>query len=127
MQINGAIFDLDGTILDSMEMWLNAGELFLNSLGIKAKKNLGAVLLQMNVEEGAFFIQKEYKLNLSVKEIIEGTASVVKKTYTEKIQPKPGVQKLLDLLLYHQLNNVNNNFQLKIIKYKCQLENYKKL
>lgn len=88
MQINGAIFDLDGTILDSMEMWLNAGELFLNSLGIKAKKNLGAVLLQMNVEEGAFFIQKEYKLNLSVKEIIEGTASVVKKTYTEKIQPK---------------------------------------
>ena len=98
MQINGAIFDLDGTILDSMEMWLNAGELFLNSLGIKAKKNLGAALLQMNVEEGAFFIQKEYKLNLSVKEIIEGTASVVKKTYTEKIQPKPGVQKLLELL-----------------------------
>lgn len=97
MQINGAIFDLDGTILDSMEMWLNAGELFLNSLGIKAKKNLGAVLLQMNVEEGAFFIQKEYKLNLSVKEIIEGTASVVKKTYTEKIHPKPGVRKLLEL------------------------------
>lgn len=84
MQINGAIFDLDGTILDSMEMWLNAGELFLNSLGIKAKKNLGAVLLQMNVEEGAFFIQKEYKLNLSVKEIIEGTASVVKKLTRKK-------------------------------------------
>ena len=35
MKYKIAIFDLDGTILDSMEMWLNAGELFLNSLGIK--------------------------------------------------------------------------------------------
>ena len=98
MDFKGAIFDLDGTLLDSMDMWLNAGELFLESLGIKAEEGLGAALLQMNVEEGALYIQKKYGLELTCKEISEGTAAVVKKTYAEKIQPKDGVVDFLRLL-----------------------------
>lgn len=98
MDFKGAIFDLDGTLLDSMDMWLNAGELFLESLGIKAEEGLGAALLQMNVEEGALYIQKKYGLELTCKEISEGTAAVVKKTYAEKIQPKDGAVEFLQLL-----------------------------
>lgn len=98
MDFKGAIFDLDGTLLDSMEMWLNAGELFLESLGKKAEEGLGAALLQMNVEEGALYIQKKYGLELTCKEIAEGTAAVVKKTYAEKIQPKEGAVDFLKLL-----------------------------
>lgn len=81
-----------------MDMWLNAGELFLESLGIKAEEGLGAALLQMNVEEGALYIQKKYGLELTCKEISEGTAAVVKKTYAEKIQPKDGAVDFLRLL-----------------------------
>ena len=98
MDFKGAIFDLDGTLLDSMDMWLNAGELFLESLGIKAEEGLGAALLQMNVEEGALYIQKKYGLELTCKEISEGTAAVVKKSYAEKIQPKDGAVEFLQLL-----------------------------
>ena len=32
--IRGAIFDMDGTLLDSMPVWDHAGEMYLESLGI---------------------------------------------------------------------------------------------
>ena len=33
----GAIFDVDGTLLDSMPIWENASERFLEGLGIEAE------------------------------------------------------------------------------------------
>lgn len=38
--IKGAIFDIDGTLLDSMPIWENAGARYLATLGIKAKPDL---------------------------------------------------------------------------------------
>ena len=36
----GFIFDVDGTILDSMSIWMDAGKLYLESLGIKTDEIL---------------------------------------------------------------------------------------
>ena len=36
----GFIFDVDGTILDSMGIWMNVGELYLKDMGIKTKPYL---------------------------------------------------------------------------------------
>ena len=35
----GFIFDVDGTILDSMGIWMNVGELYLKDMGIKSWRN----------------------------------------------------------------------------------------
>ena len=43
----GFIFDVDGTILDSMGIWMNVGELYLKDMGIKAEPNLGEILFEM--------------------------------------------------------------------------------
>ena len=51
--INAAIFDMDGTFLDSMPYWMNAGENFLESLQIQAEENLGEKLLDMTLQDGA--------------------------------------------------------------------------
>ncbi len=98
MTITGAIFDLDGTILDSMDMWFNAGELYLHSLGLQAEKNLGATLLQMNMDEGAQYLKDHYHLPYTIPQINDGIISVLKDTYTTVIQPKPGMAQLLKFL-----------------------------
>lgn len=38
--IQGAIFDADGTLLDSMGMWDTVGERYLASLGVTARPGL---------------------------------------------------------------------------------------
>ena len=37
MIITGAIFDIDGTLIDSMKIWDNLGERYLLKLGIQPK------------------------------------------------------------------------------------------
>ena len=51
--IRAAIFDFDGTIVDSMPVWNDAGKIYLEKLGIKAEDGLGDKLLEMNMKEGA--------------------------------------------------------------------------
>ena len=38
--IKAAIFDVDGTLLDSMPYWKNAGTIFLETLGISTEEDL---------------------------------------------------------------------------------------
>ena len=51
--IRGGIFDVDGVLLNSMPVWENLGELYLNSLGIEAETGLGDTLFTMSLAEGA--------------------------------------------------------------------------
>ena len=37
MKVNGVIFDVDGTLLDSMPVWKNVGLRFLESVNISPK------------------------------------------------------------------------------------------
>ena len=53
--IRGVIFDVDGVLLNSMPVWENLGELYLQSLGIEAEKDLGTRLYTMSLEESAEF------------------------------------------------------------------------
>lgn len=56
MKLEGAVFDLDGTLLDSMPAWNNAGPDYLRSLGIEPENNLGARVRKMSLyRRHAFF------------------------------------------------------------------------
>ena len=53
MQIKAAIFDVDGTLLDSLGIWEKADEEYLSRRGIKPEKGLGRILYPMTVEEAS--------------------------------------------------------------------------
>ena len=61
--IKGAIFDVDGTLLDSMEIWEDVGVRYLNSIGIEAEPDLGTVLFTMSIQEGAAYVKEHYHLS----------------------------------------------------------------
>ena len=92
----GAIFDLDGTLLDSMSIWDRAGELFLEKLGIRAEKDLGQTMFAMSMEEGAKFLQKQYGLTQNIEVIMEGINQTVHEFYYYQVELKKGVRNLLD-------------------------------
>lgn len=57
MKIDGAIFDLDGTLLDSMFIWDTIGEEYLRSRGIEPHENLNAMLKSMSLYQAARYYQ----------------------------------------------------------------------
>ena len=96
--INAAIFDMDGTFLDSMPYWMNAGKNFLESLQIQAEENLGEKLLDMTLQDGCIYLKEKYSLNLSPEQIEEKIKDILLSAYSEKIQFKEGAMAFLEKL-----------------------------
>lgn len=93
--IKGAIFDLDGTLLDSMHIWDTIGEDYLVSLGIRPKENLKETFKTLTLEQAAQYYRQYYGVALSVEEIVKGINSMVENYYRQRASLKPGVKEFL--------------------------------
>ena len=96
--IRGAIFDVDGTLLDSMKIWDQAGARYLESLGTEPEKGLNKILFSLSLADGAAYLKKAYDLVQTEEEIHQGVLDVVDAFYRDEAQAKAGVRELLAAL-----------------------------
>ena len=89
--IQGAIFDMDGTLLDSMSIWANIGTDYLRSLGYEPREDLNKVFKSMSLFQAARYYQTEYGVPLSTDELVAGVHSRVRQFYETEVQLKPGI------------------------------------
>ena len=82
------IWDMDGTILDSMRYWLSLGEDYLIRRGITPPEDLRETIESMTLEESAAYFQKEFGIALSVQEIISGFLTMIADEYRHTIPAK---------------------------------------
>ena len=95
--IRGAVFDVDGTIIDSMPFWYNVGDEYLKTLGIQAEKDLAKVLFSLELNDGAKYLNEHYNLNKSKDEILNGIAKIAEDFYANKVPFKKGIDKLFEV------------------------------
>ena len=96
--LTGAIFDFDGTLLDSMFIWDTIGEDYLRTLGKEPHENLKETFMTLTLEEAAEYYREHYKVTLSVTEIEDSINTMVEGIYRTKVTLKPGVTDYLRLL-----------------------------
>ncbi len=96
--IKSAIFDVDGTLLDSMKIWDNAGERYLSSVGKKAENGLSKKLFKMSLTEGAEYIKKQYALPSSTDETVFGVLKIIEDFYLYEVGLKSGAKEILQFL-----------------------------
>ena len=96
--MQGAIFDLDGTLLDSMPFWENIGEDYLIERGKTPLPDIRAQFKRMTLEESSRYMKETYGLEESVEEISEGILSCIQDDYFTTIPLKHGVREALEVL-----------------------------
>lgn len=96
--IQGAIFDVDGTLLDSMSMWANIGMDYLRSIGYEPRENLYEIFKHMSLYQAACYYRSEYGVTLSPEEIVDGVNSCIGQFYRETAALKPGITVFLESL-----------------------------
>lgn len=93
-----AIFDLDGTVLDSMPIWMHLGETVLKSLRVIPDEDLNKRFKTMTLEQSSKYLTEVYELPLNQKELMALFVETVKSGYESTAPLKPGVGEFLSLL-----------------------------
>lgn len=96
MKIKAAIFDADGTLLDSMGQWNLVPYKYVKSLGVAADENIAEKLFTMTISEAAEFIIDEYELSVTVEEAVEGMDAIIREFYKNDVKLKDGAGDLLE-------------------------------
>ncbi len=96
--LRGAIWDLDGTILDSMSAWDHVGENYLRSQGIEPEPDLNQVLATMSLQQAADYFIEHYGIKQSSDEIIKDAVALVDDFYRYDAQLKPHLKEFLQHL-----------------------------
>ena len=103
MAIKAAIFDLDGTVLDSMEAWAELDSNFLQRLGLAPKPGLQEDVMALTLRQSAGYFRKEYGVPLSEDEIINLIHGEIRKAYEQHLQLKSGAGSALKYLKSYNL------------------------
>lgn len=98
MKTNGVIFDLDGTLLDSMYIWDTIGSDYLRSLGIIPEQGLDEKFKKMSIIEAAQYYKSHYGLLESVEQLVGGVNKMIENMYAREVKLKAGVPQFLEML-----------------------------
>ena len=96
MIIKAIIFDLDGTLIDSMGLWRRVDSDFLNTRGIEVPEDLFDKLPQGNsfIQTASYF-KERFALPETVEEIMSIWTAMVESYYGSSVYLKLGAKELL--------------------------------
>ena len=95
MEFEACIFDLDGTLLDSLGVWVDIDIEFLGKRGIDFTEDYGKAVSSMQLSEAADYTIKLYRLEEEPADIIEEWLEMARYRFAHEIGLKPFAKELL--------------------------------
>lgn len=93
--IKGVIFDLDGTLVDSMWLWRDIDIEYLGSRNIAFTKDLQESIEGMTFWETAVYIKNTYNIPDTLEEMTQEWIYMAREHYEKNVPLKPGVSGFL--------------------------------
>ncbi len=100
--IEGAVFDLDGTLLDSSWVWEKVDEKFLGDRGFQVPDDYVDEISPLGAERAAVYTIERFGLNEDKDDIVREWIEMAKKEYATEVVCKPYAKEFLEEL--HKLN-----------------------
>lgn len=97
------IFDLDGTLVDSMWVWYDIDVEFLGRYGHQVPADLQKDIEGMGFTEVAVYFKKRFGLPDTIEEIKSIWQDMAMEAYVAKVPLKPGLKSFLAYLCEHKI------------------------
>ena len=112
--MNYSIFDVDGTILDSMEVWNTLASQYVQSLGKVPEKNLDEIVSDMSLEQSATYLKNHYKINKQEERIISEILNFISDFYEYEVNLMPGFKEFISH--YDSVNVIGTSCDEELVK-----------
>lgn len=99
--IRAAIFDLDGTLVDSMWVWDKIDVDYLKNKGFDVPADLRSAIEHLSFDETAKYFKQRFSLADSLEDIKQTWVNMAYNEYAHNISLKPYAQELLAILKSH--------------------------
>lgn len=96
--IKAVIFDMDGTLIDSIWIWEKINVDFLKKRNISCPNNIKEAIEHLSFEECADYFKDNFNLHESIEDICDEWNNMAMEEYKNNVKLKPGVKRFLDLL-----------------------------
>lgn len=96
MKISGVIFDMDGTLLNSTEMWKGAASRYITSLRKEPEPDLGEKTKAMTLQELCAYLKAEYRIAAAEEKIAKGFNTILREDYLASVDLKEYVPIVLE-------------------------------
>ena len=96
--IEGAVFDLDGTLLDSSWEWEKVDEKFLGDRGFQVPDDYVDEISPLGAERAAVYTIERFGLNEDKDDIVREWIEMAKKEYATEVVCKPYAKEFLEEL-----------------------------
>lgn len=101
--IKAVIFDLDGSLVDSMWMWHAIDIEYLGRFGIAMPKNLQEEIGGKSFSETAVYFKERFNLSDTLQQIKDDWNRMAWDKYTNEVPVKDGVMELLEYCKAHDI------------------------
>lgn len=96
--LKAVIFDADGTLIDTMEMWRQLDIEFLALYGIVPDDDYSKIVNKMTLEDGVHYTKELFQIPASEEEIQDVIMKMAVEYYQNKAEAKPYVKEFLQKL-----------------------------
>lgn len=96
--MKAALFDMDGTVLDSMGYWRSININYLKKQGLVLTEEMKEQVTQMTGSQAVEFFKKHHGLETSFEEMLQDAFVEICKCYTTGLPPKDGAVAYLERL-----------------------------
>lgn len=121
--MKGAIFDLDGTLVDSMPCYEKIWKKILKKYAINSEEIDRTIFLTKTVKEVAEIFRNTYGVSESESEFMNYVNSLLMEFYSKKIKAKSGVRQFLQSLKEHNIKTALLTASDRVIAVPCLKNN----
>jgi len=97
-KFKGAIFDIDGTLIDSMWKWHDVEDEYARALGLETGASLKEIMRPLSLVEVADYFKNVLGVEKTEQQITDEKNLLMEPGYFNEFQLKPGVVELLEFL-----------------------------